>query len=118
MTHPKTKISLVANVWIKQLHFVNAGDVMEGHKHAFDHSTLLGNGSVKVTVNNQETIFTAPTIIFIHAQNEHTFMALQENTVCYCIHAIRDGEKVEDIVDPKDVPKGSTFFGNSLLNFD
>jgi len=118
MAHPKIKFSLVSNVWIKQLHFVNAGDVMDGHKHNFDHSTLLGNGSVKVIVNEQETIFTAPTIIFIHAQNQHEFIALEDNTVCYCIHAIRDGDRIEDIVDPKDVPKGSTFFGNSLLKLD
>ena len=114
MSYPEIKISLVSNVWTKMLHFAKANDFMDGHKHTFDHTTLLANGSVKVTVNGQESYYSAPAIIFIHADNQHDITAMEDNTVCFCIHAVRDGEKVEDIVDPKDVPKGSAFFGTSL----
>ena len=31
--------------------------------------------------------------------------ALEDDTICYCIHAIRDGERVEDIIDPADIPE-------------
>lgn len=105
MSHPIPKISLVANTWVKQMHFVKAGDVNEGHTHIFDHQTLLGKGKVKVTVNGKESEFTAPTIIFIRAGFEHKLEALEDDTICYCIHAIRDGERVEDIIDPDAIPE-------------
>jgi hypothetical protein len=106
MTAPKGKISVVANTWIKQMHFVKAGDINDGHTHLFDHQTLLGKGSVKVTVNEKVSEFKAPTIIFIRAGLKHQIEALEDDTICYCIHAIRDGERVEDIIDPADIPEG------------
>lgn len=105
MSHPIPKISLVSNTWVKQMHFVKAGDVNEGHTHIFDHQTLLGKGRVRVTVNGKESEFAAPTIIFIRAGFEHKLEALEDDTICYCIHAIRDGERVEDIIDPDDIPE-------------
>jgi len=106
MTAPNTKISVVANTWVKQMQFAKAGDFNDGHTHIFDHQTLLGKGSVKVTVNGKVSEFTAPTIIFIRAGFEHQIEALEDDTICYCIHAIRDGERVEDIIDPADIPEG------------
>lgn len=103
---PDSKISLVANTWVKQMHFKKAGDVNPGHKHVFDHQTLLAKGKVKVIVEEKVTEFTAPTIIFIRAGFEHTLVAIEDDTICYCIHAIHDGERVEDIIDPSDVPVG------------
>ena len=104
MTAPNTKISVVANTWVKQMQFAKAGDINDGHTHIFDHQTLLGKGSVKVTVNGKSSSFKAPTIIFIRAGLEHQLEALEDDTICYCIHAIRDGERVEDIIDPADIP--------------
>jgi dTDP-4-dehydrorhamnose 3,5-epimerase-like enzyme len=105
MTSPNSKISLVANTWVKQMHFAKAGDINDGHTHIFDHQTLLGKGSVKVTVNGKQSEFKAPTIIFIRAGLKHEIEALEDDTICYCIHAIRDGERVEDIIDPNDIPE-------------
>jgi len=106
MTAPQSKISLVANTWVKQMSFAKAGDINDGHTHIFDHQTLLAKGKVKVTVNGKDSEFTAPTIIFIRAGFEHQIEALEDDTICYCIHAIRDGERVEDIIDPADIPEG------------
>jgi uncharacterized protein YijF (DUF1287 family) len=106
MAQPTPKISLVSNTWVKQMHFAKAGDVNSGHKHIFDHQTLLAKGKVKVLVEDKETEFTAPTIIFIRAGYEHTLVAQEDDTVCYCIHAIRDGERIEDIIDPEAIPEG------------
>jgi len=96
MACPDPKFSIVANTWVKQMHFAKAGDINEGHKHNFDHQTLLAKGSVKIKVNGQETDFVAPHIIFIGAGHEHEMVAL------------RDGDQVEDIIDPRDVPNGVT----------
>ena len=108
MACPDPKFSIVANTWVKQMHFAKAGDVNEGHKHNFDHQTLLAKGSVKIKVNGQETDFVAPHIIFIGAGHEHEMVALENDTIVFCIHALRDGDQVEDIIDPKDVPNGVT----------
>jgi len=106
MSSPKVKISLVANTWIKQMLFENVGDANEGHKHTFDHQTLLAYGAVRVTVNGKASEFSAPTIIFIKAGLDHHIEATQAGTVAYCVHAIRDGERIEDIIDPDDIPEG------------
>jgi gentisate 1,2-dioxygenase len=108
MACPDSKISIVANTWVKQMHFVKAGDINDGHKHTFSHQTLLAKGSVKVSVNNEETTFVAPHIIFIGAGYEHGMVALEDDTIVYCIHALRDGENVGDMIDPEDIPAGVT----------
>jgi quercetin dioxygenase-like cupin family protein len=99
-------ISIVANVWVKQMLFANKGDIHAGHIHTFDHQTLLAKGSVEVLANGVATVFTAPTIIFIRAGVQHGMVAMEDATVVYCIHPLRDGEKVTDIIDPASVPDG------------
>ena len=42
--------------------------------------------------------------IFIRKDIIHTFEALEPKTVLYCIHAVRNGERVEDIIDPESIP--------------
>jgi quercetin dioxygenase-like cupin family protein len=101
-----SSISLVSNMWVKQMVFEQAGDVHPGHAHTFDHQTLLARGSVEVNANGQKTIFTAPTIIYIKAGIKHGMVAMEDKTVVYCLHPLRDGEHVEDIIDPKSIPNG------------
>ena len=98
--------SCVANLFSKQMHFAKAGDVEIGHKHEFDHLTLLAHGTLKVTVNGESTTFTAPHMIFIHKDYRHELTALEDNTVAYCIHALRKGDGVDDIIDEDMIPKG------------
>lgn len=103
--HPSVSINCVANVFFKQLHFEKAGDIEIGHKHCFDHVTLLANGSLEVNVDGESTIYKAPQMIFVHKDFVHELKALEDNTVAYCIHALRDGDGVNDIIDPNSVPK-------------
>lgn len=105
MATPHYSISCVANLFCKQMLFAKAGDVEQGHCHAFDHTTLLGTGSVSVAVNGKSTKFTAPQMIFIQAELEHEITALEDNTVAYCIHALRNGDGVDDIIDPASIPE-------------
>jgi quercetin dioxygenase-like cupin family protein len=101
-----SSISLVSNLWVKQMVFEQAGDVHPGHAHTFDHQTLLARGSVEVNANGQKTTFTAPTIIYIKAGIKHGLVALEDKTVVYCLHPLRDGEQVGDIIDTKSIPNG------------
>lgn len=106
MPYPKINIGCVANLYSRQMHFEKAGDIEIGHKHQFDHLTLLANGSLKVVVEGQETVFKAPHMIYIHKDKVHELTALEDNTVAFCIHALRDGNGVDDILDPEMIPKG------------
>ena len=99
-------ISIVGNTWVKQMIFENKGDAHPGHTHSFDHQTLLAKGSVEVWANGKPTTFNAPTIIFIKAGIQHGMIAQEDGTVVYCIHPLRDGDQVGDIIDPASVPNG------------
>ncbi len=99
----KEKISIVSNLWIKEVVLEKKGDVMEGHSHKFDHQHLLAVGSIKLYIEGvlEPTVFTAPQVIFVPKETLHSFEALTDTTLGYCIHAIRNGLRVEDIVYPK-----------------
>jgi hypothetical protein len=106
MDQPHVQIGCVANLFSRQMHFKSAGDIEHGHTHPFDHLTLLASGSLRVTVNGKTTDFKAPHMIYIKAEYNHELVALEDNTVAYCIHALRKGNGVDDIIDPASVPKG------------
>jgi hypothetical protein len=104
---PVMKFAIVSNVWIKMMTFRKAGDYMNGHKHIFDHPTLLTSGSLEVTIDGESTIFDAPAVIFIERGKLHKLVATVDNTMASCIHAIRDGDGVDDIIEEDMIPRGS-----------
>jgi hypothetical protein len=104
MDTPHSHITCVSNVFIKQMRFLKAGDTEQGHAHNFDHVTLLSVGSLRLNALGKSTDFKAPHHIFIKAGVVHELVALEDNTLAHCIHALRDGSRVEDIVDPASVP--------------
>lgn len=109
------QIILVSNLWVKQMHFEESGDVMTGHSHKFDHPTLIAKGSVSVKVNDKTTTFTAPHIVYIAKDQLHQITALEADTVAYCIHPLR-GERQEDIYDHSQVPAGITTTAWNILS--
>ena len=86
--------------------FQKAGDVELGHKHAFDHLTLLAKGSLRVTCEGEVTEFKAPMMIFIRAEQQHELAALEDGTVAYCVHGLRGDNKTDDLIDPAMLPSG------------
>jgi quercetin dioxygenase-like cupin family protein len=105
MSQPIVHIGCVANLFSRMMHFAKAGDTEVGHTHQFDHLTLLAKGKLKVTVEGVSTEFTAPHMIYIKADKVHELVALTDETVAYCIHALRDKENNE-IIDPSMIPTG------------
>lgn len=103
---PYVQIGCVANLFSRQMHFKSAGDIEHGHTHPFDHLTLLAAGSLRVTVNGKTTDFKAPHMIYIKAEHEHELVALEDNTVAYCIHPLRSDNTTGDILDPASIPNG------------
>lgn len=106
MNYPETKMACVSNLWLRQMWFAKSGDKNEGHVHNFDHVTLLAKGSVTVDVEGKTSIFNAPHIIYIAKGKRHFLTANEDDTLAYCVHALRSGEKEEDILDPAMVPLG------------
>ena len=106
MSHPVVQIGCVANLYSRMMHFKKVGDVEYGHTHAFDHLTLLAAGKLKVTVEGVPTEFIAPHMIYIHKDKNHELTALADDTIAYCIHALRDKDNNE-ILDPSMIPHGA-----------
>lgn len=112
MNTPDIAIGYVSDVFAKQMHFKLAGDVELGHSHKYSHMTLLVSGELCVTLNDIDTVFVAPHIIYIEKDKIHKLTALKDNTIAYCIHALRDIDGSGDIVDvsmfPKNTPLSKT----------
>lgn len=105
MSSPAVKIGCVANLYSRMMHFKRAGDIEHGHTHQFDHLTLLAKGRLRVTVDGVASEFTAPHMIYIRADKNHELVALADDTIAYCIHALHDKETGE-ILDPAMIPSG------------
>ncbi len=103
---PNVKIGCVSNMYTRMMHFGSKGDIEYGHSHPFDHLTLLSKGKLGVTVKGEYSEFTAPHMIYIKKDIKHELVALENDTIAFCIHALRVGEAVEDILDPDSIPKG------------
>lgn len=80
------------NIWVRSHFLKKAGDTNGGgHYHYFDHVTLLISGKVLVEVDGFEPKeFTAPTFIVIDKDHKHKFTALKDNSIYYCVYALRD----------------------------
>jgi quercetin dioxygenase-like cupin family protein len=104
MNSPNIRLAFVSHIFTRLMHFKNAGDTEQGHKHDFDHVTLLSSGGLEVTVDEHVTTFVAPHLIFIHKDKEHKLVALEDNTVACCIHGIKDSSG--DFVDQDMIPNG------------
>lgn len=101
---PATDLRLVDNVFVKMHHFAKVGDTITAHAHTFDHITLLAAGSVHMRHDNGEQTFKAPHLIVTPKGVSHQFTALEPGTVYCCIHAIRDGDGVDDVASPDITP--------------
>jgi 5-deoxy-D-glucuronate isomerase len=105
MAQPQSALSCVSNIFIKMMTF-QSGEVEELHRHIFDHTQVLASGTVKITVNGVESVFEAPKLLFIAKNTPHQVEAVTD-AVVLCVHGLRDGYGVDDIIDPAGVPEGT-----------
>jgi hypothetical protein len=90
-------IRFVDNVFVKMIPLNKVGDKVRGHAHVFDHITLLSVGSVRMKHNNGETNYTAPCLIVTPKGITHEFTSLTDFSLLCCIHAVRDGDSLDDV---------------------
>lgn len=98
-------IACVANVYTRTMTFGEVGDVEPGHTHPFDHVTCLAYGGLDIEVDGETTHYDAPAMIFIRAGAVHKLTATVAGTVAMCVHALRNGGRVEDILPPDGRPR-------------
>jgi len=95
MAAPDIKVICLSNVFTKLMHFKCKGDAAQGHTHTYDHATLVSSGTVLaefLDVHEQlisVKIFNSPGLIYVPKDVIHRLTALEDNTVCACIHALR-----------------------------
>ena len=108
-------LGFFGNIWVRQNELHNAGDEIQGHKHTFDHVSLLMKGTVEVTVDGfAPTRFTAPTFIIIKKEHMHKFKAVTDDCCWFCVFAMRDANgEVVDIYGPENSP----YNDNGTINF-
>lgn len=95
------ELGYFGNIWVRQNILLKAGQYALGHTHDFDHVSLLTQGKVLVEVEGCEPKeFRAPTFIVIKKEYRHKFTALEDNTIWYCVFAIRNLDG--DVVNSKD----------------
>ena len=96
----KVNVKTYGNIWTRELNFVKRGDVKSGHKHEFDHLHFVAKGSVFVTVyDNNEKLnpilkkrYVAPAWIKVPKEHFHDIIALEDDSLSYCIQAILNEE--------------------------
>lgn len=102
---PEIKLIACSNVYSRLMHFKHTGDTEHGHRHSYNHATLVSSGSVQVDILNEDgstvssKTFVAPTMIYISKDDFHKITALEDDTVCVCIHALRTID--EELVNPE-----------------
>jgi hypothetical protein len=103
------ELGYFGNIWVRQNLLERKGFIHAGHRHHFDHVSLLASGKVRVTVEGYPPKeFTAPTFIVIKKEHHHTFEALEDGTLWYCVFALRDIDgEVTDFYSGDNSPYGS-----------
>jgi len=104
------ELGYFGNIWVRQNMLANSGDSHGGHKHYFDHVTLLVKGNVQVEVEGHPAKeFQSPTFIVIDKDHNHKITALTDDVLYYCVFALRDmdGEVVDQMFEDQHNPLSS-----------
>lgn len=92
-------LELVGPVGIRQIHLEKQCESHQGHQHNYDHTTVIIRGRVKVqyryekdgqTVEGESEEFGQGETIFIRKNVFHTIIALEDNTLYFCVFSHRD----------------------------
>lgn len=77
---------------------LQAGQFVVGHKHNFDHTTIIFKGSIKIVTPTRSVVFTAPDHVLIKKEVEHEILILEDDTTYWCVFSHRDenGEVVQE----------------------
>jgi len=75
------------NIFIRPNRLENIGDKVDGHKHRFDHTTIVLAGAVHVKTKDREGDFEAPAHFLVRKDVEHEITATKPQTVFWCVYS-------------------------------
>lgn len=104
--HMTVKHHFVGGVYCKEMH-IPPTHWRAGHRHSFDHLSVLASGRAIVEVDGERTEHVAPAVLTIAGKKVHTIIPL-EPCVWLCIHATScmDPEKIdEEVIDRASMPQ-------------
>lgn len=83
------------NIFIRAHQLARAGESIPGHRHAFDHTTIVFTGAVHVkAVRPDGTVlerdFRAPAHFLVQADTTHAITAIEPFTEVWCVYSHRD----------------------------
>lgn len=114
------KVSSLSNLYVEMLYFHDINCEHKIKKNKYVSFALVANGSVETVVSKQTTKFESPYIICIPPNKEMIIVPLEEDTVVYNIHALRDNSG--DVIDPSSIPNGVDLeelgLSKELLEYD
>ncbi len=94
------------NVFIREMRFQKAGDVVEGHKHNFAHTTYVARGALRIErLEGDEVVQSVEkratdgrNWVLIKAGVCHRITALDDQSIGHCIYAHRNpqGDVVQE----------------------
>jgi len=99
----KAIVNVYGNIWVREMIFPHKGDIKRGHRHQFDHLHFVAKGKVNIQIKDAndniigEEEHVAGDWIKVPKEVYHSVIALEDNSVGYCIQALRDeqGEVME-----------------------
>jgi quercetin dioxygenase-like cupin family protein len=115
-----TYLGCYGNVYLRQ-HILNSGESVQGHKHYYDHVTLITQGKIVVEIEGHNPKeFCAPNFVVINKDIKHTITALEDNTMYFCIFALRDkdGVVIEDMYEAMHDPRSYGADHGNLIDPD
>src|SRR5665213_2438264 len=85
------------NIFIRPNALLPKGYFIEGHKHLFDHTTIVFTGSVHVKrINLDETVteedFKSPSHFLVKAGVSHEITSLEDDTTYWCVFSHRNAQ--------------------------
>jgi len=90
----------VDDIFIKQMFMAKRGHLVPQHVHKYAHHSMLARGSVRLWVDDVLVgDFKAPMPILIVAGKAHTFQALEDESLIYCIHNVTGRGGVEILAE-------------------
>ena len=91
------------NVFIRPIQLPEVGSKVAGHKHNFDHTTIVFKGAVHVSATTHdgrviERDFVAPSHFLVVKDTTHEITATEPGTEFWCVYAHRtpQGDVVQD----------------------
>jgi quercetin dioxygenase-like cupin family protein len=98
----------IDGIFIKQMPLPKRDDVVIQHRHVWDHATMVAKGAVYVVrEGGPSEAHEAPAMIHIIAGISHSFIALKDDTLLYCIHNLH-GEQAVKVLAEHGLAEGAT----------